>query len=279
MRRIFYRLSLLLLVGCSAQEPGADEVKLVLEGWINSGGCPVVVFSRAINPGEGGTFENVPVQWGRVTISDGEDTVVLTGGPDRNFFPPYKYYTYGMDGVPGRTYTISGDDGRGNTISATCRMPEPTPIDSVTFEDIDNDSLIAATAHFTAPAIMPDGAEYYMLTMTPEGRNQRPLPTLFGTIEAKSAGAHMSIPIYHPKHNFGGDYMYVPQLYKGERVTLTLCHITREVYDFYRAYDNMIAFGSSQFLGSSGSLPGNTSSGIGVWSAQGASTIRFTAPK
>lgn len=58
----------------------------------------------------------------------------------------------------------------------------------------------------------------------------------------------------------------------GETVTVTLARVSREVFLFWRAYDNASLVNGSIFVGAPGSLPSNVSGGYGVWSAQGVST-------
>lgn len=40
------------------------------------------------------------VRWGKVTVSDGDTAIVLTGGYDKRHFPPFLYKTYDMVGAP-----------------------------------------------------------------------------------------------------------------------------------------------------------------------------------
>ena len=106
-----YTLGLILmacatLTACMEEEDAELQTQLVVEGWIEDGGYPVVLLgeTHAIDAGMQ-NIENYIVRWGKVTISDGTDSVVLTGGYDNDFFPPYKYTTFKMTGQAGKTYT------------------------------------------------------------------------------------------------------------------------------------------------------------------------------
>ena len=99
-----YTLGLILLAcatftACMEEEDAELQTQLVVEGWIEDGGYPVVLLgeTHAIDAGMQ-NIENYIVRWGKVTISDGTDSVILTGGYDNDFFPPYKYTTFKMTG-------------------------------------------------------------------------------------------------------------------------------------------------------------------------------------
>ncbi len=250
-------------------EPSAPMA--VIEGWLNSDGYPVVIFTESIVPEQSGSIRDKLITWGKVTISDGEREVVLTGGANSMMFPPYRYYTYEMKGVPGRTYTITAEY-RDLKARATCRMPSSTPIDSIVLKPIaDNDTLRTGVLYYTAPDDCP---AYYYLTISDGHSRSRPYATLMGTSMATNPGERMSIPVFMPKLRIDS-LTYVPQLEVGTEFTVHLNRVTEEVYEFWKAYDNMLTFGNNQFISSSISLPTNIEGGLGVWSAQGSSSWRL----
>ena len=98
---MIYALSLLLLAACH-QELHAPHEEIVVEGWIESGSAPVVLLTRTFvvqlgDEVDGETSTVLP--WGKVTVSDGTDEVILTGDYDERYFPPYIYSTSRMMGV------------------------------------------------------------------------------------------------------------------------------------------------------------------------------------
>lgn len=125
-----YTLGLILmacatLTACMEEEDAELQTQLVVEGWIEDGGYPVVLLgeTHAIDAGMQ-HIENYIVRWGKVTISDGTDSVVLTGGYDNDFFPPYKYTTFKMTGQAGKTYTLTAEY-RGQKATAVTTIPPP----------------------------------------------------------------------------------------------------------------------------------------------------------
>ena len=271
-----FMVSVTSLTACD-DAPEFDPPVPVIEGWIDSDGYPNVIFTSSLIPdGKDCSLADKMIRWGRIEISDGFDTVVLTGRPDKRYFPPYRYDTFQMKGGPGRTYTIRADY-RDFHATATCRMPEPTNIDSISVERIaGNDTLRAATVHFTAPDDVP---AYFCLFISTVSRADdadrpdisRPLPSMLGTAEVTEAGAHVTIPLFHAKTGTRQGH-FVPQLICGETVRAHLCRVTREVYGFYHDYASATVFGGNlgTLTGIAGGAPkGNISGGAGIFSAQG----------
>ncbi|MCH5217602.1 MAG: DUF4249 family protein [Muribaculaceae bacterium] len=260
-------LSLLPLATSCLSEPEAPPTMAVIDGWFDSDGYPVVQFTASLEPSQQDqSIADKMIRWGLVTISDGDTTIVMTGAYDRRYFPPFRYYTTGMTGVPGKTYTVTVKY-EDLYAEASCLMPVPTPIDSITIERIEgNDTLRAGNLHFTAPADVP---AYYYLQMRDDAPGSRPYPTMLGTARAEVAGAKMTIPLFNPKNQLDS-LDFIPQLKVGQRVQVKLCRITEEVYEFWNSYDNATMFGGSQFLTEpGGGLGGNVSGGYGIWSPQG----------
>ena len=251
--------------GCTESDEGPVAPKPVIEGWIDSDGHPTVLFTLSLKPDENGYIADKMVRWGKVTVSDGEKSVVLTGTPDDRYFPPYRYYSMNICGEPGKTYTIVADNGEGLTATASCLMPCPTPIDRIEVEPTEVDTLRAATLVFTAPDDCP---AYYYVSIRDLKDLGRPKPGLLGTAEALKPGAEVRVPVMHSKSHLSNKG-YVPQLIRGERLEVRLNRVSREVYDFWRAYSDLVLFGDSEFVTSNAPMPTNVEGGYGIWSAQG----------
>ncbi len=272
MNRILHALAIAasaLFAGCAAESP-STAVLPVIEGWIDSDGYPIVIFTSSLVPdGGGGSLLDKMIRWGRVSVSDGERTVVLTGGLSDSYFPPYRYYSFDIKGEPGRVYTLVADY-EDFHVEASCLMPSPTEIGRVELSPISgNDTLRAAEVWFTAP---PDCPAYYCVCVRDVESRGRQLPAMMGKAVAVEPGKEMSIPLFNPK-NMLDTVPFVPQLSVGQKLQVSLCRVTREVYEFWKEYDNAVMFGGSQFVSSSVSLEGNVTGGYGVWSARGVSSV------
>lgn len=257
------------LCGCSDDAPPPAAPRLVVEGHIDSDGYPDVLLNMSMVPSDSeGSVSESMIRWGVVTLSDGEREVILTGGPDNSYFPPYHYYTFDMKGEPGRTYTLHA---RYKDLSATSTvvMPSPTAIDRLCVTPVaGNDTLRHLTVKFRAPDDCP---AYYHLTARVHSNDGRQYPCMLGAHEVVTPGAEVSLPVYRG-HGSAVTGKYDADMPVGSDVTVTLARVSREVFLFWRAYDNASLVNGSIFVGAPGSLPSNVAGGYGVWSAQGVCT-------
>lgn len=169
-----YTLGLILLAcatltACMEEEDAELQTQLVVEGWIEDGGYPVVLLgeTHAIDAGMQ-NIENYIVRWGKVTISDGTDSVILTGGYDNDFFPPYKYTTFKMTGQAGKTYTLTAEY-RGKKATAVTTIPQPVELDSLHVVRSESDTLFYIKAFFEDN---PDERNYYGLFSKRHGKDK-----------------------------------------------------------------------------------------------------------
>ncbi|MGM9867428.1 MAG: DUF4249 family protein [Lepagella sp.] len=262
---------ILLVAGCGS-DLTYQPVMPVIEGWIGTDEYPEVIFTATVSPEEKDvTIADKVIRWGKVTISDGENEVILTGDPEFEYMPPYRYITNKMKGEVGKTYRIVAEY-EDLYASAECRMLPPTPIQSITFSPIEgNDTLRSGELTFISPEDTP---AYYYVTMGNVDERSRPLPTMMGVYKAEEPGKTISIPLFNPKNKLDGN-SFVPQLRVGDNLEITLCRVTEEVYEFWKSYDNAMMFGASQFLNSAHSVRGNIRGGLGVWSVQGTTSQRI----
>lgn len=272
-----YPLIAFLCIACE-EAPAYPAEKAVIEATFSSGGYPNVLFSASVVPGKEGKLSDAVVNWGKVTLSDGEREVILTGKADNSYLPPFRYTSIDMCGEPGKIYKITADFGNLHAES-TVRMPVPVAIDSVTFTPTEIDTLRAATLHFTSPLESPS---FFYLTLEPIQRGSHPSPCLMGTISTDLPGKHYSVAVLKPKlkiiypkdGNQNRDKeKYIPHLAVGEEWIVRLNRVEESVYNFWRAYDNMILFSTSPFISTNESLPTNIIDGYGVWSPQGTSSL------
>ncbi len=273
MKKLSFALlgcTVLMCASCQSEEPCCGNMSgaLVVEGGIDSGGYIKVLLTSSIVPdADGGTLDDSVIRWGKITVDNGERSVVLTGGPDRNYIPPYTYYSYDMLGEPGKTYALTAEYG-GRKVTSVCTMPDPTPIDRLECEAAGTPGLYSVTVCFESPSDCP---AYYRICTQLIGEDEHPYPAVLGTVEINTPGIEVSVPAYRGKH-FGNSKDFTPLWPEGAVVKVVLERVSRQVYDFWTAYNNEVLFGSSQFVGTSADLPGNINGGFGVWSARGVSS-------
>lgn len=260
MKKLLYAL-VPFLIGCSSPEPQPPR-KAVVEAWIDNGSHPIVLFTTTLTPDEeGGSLAEALLRWGRVTISDGEKEVVMTGMRNNSYSPPYIYTTAEILGEANTEYRITASF-KELSVQSEGRILEPTPIDSIVRSD---DST---TLYFTTPK---DAPAYYYLTIS-VGSSPLSLPCLLGWKEATEPGAKESIAVFNAK-TFEKDFQ--AQLLPGQHYIVRLHRVERPVFDFWRAFDNALLFGSNILFSSDASLPGNIRGGYGIFSARATSVAEI----
>lgn len=99
MRKTLYSLFCLLLFllqSCTVDYFVDNKSEIVVEGWIEDNKPPMVILSKTLTLSD--EYQSLTdlrdyiVTWAKVSVSDGVDTVVLTGKYDPGYFPPYIYY-------------------------------------------------------------------------------------------------------------------------------------------------------------------------------------------
>lgn len=277
---IISALALLLPALASCGHPGGDQPdpapRAVIEGWIDDDGYPVVIFTASFVPDEGNvTIADKVIRWGKVTVSDGTREVVLTGSPDKRFFPPFVYRSYELQGRPGATYTLRADY-LDLHAEAVCTMPPAIPPGSVEVRESPvegSDSLRSATLLITAPDDCP---AYYHVSVSVRPDDRRYYPGMMGCVAATRPGEVVELPVFRGKTSLSADD-FVPQLPRHSDVSIRLERVSGEVYRFWEAFNEATLFGGSQFVSHFTSLPGNVEGGFGVWSARSSMVILLRA--
>ena len=172
MQKRFFILSA-LMAACACSADNADEVepRLVVEAWIESDGAPVVMVTTSVTPTREpqaiSSLSNHVERWAKVSVSDGESEIILTGYITSRYFPPYYYTTGRMTGEVGKTYRLTVET-KGRRATAYATIPPPQDLirlEPVPFGDDGDQFLIKATVSGTV-AVKDDVA-----TCTVTGRS------------------------------------------------------------------------------------------------------------
>ena len=109
MKKHLALIALILAAACTPSWQPEGEERLVVEGWIDAGGFPIVMVTTSVPTST--EYQNIDDQknhlarHAKITVSDGENSVILTGMDNKKYFPPYIYTTADMRGVAGKSYT------------------------------------------------------------------------------------------------------------------------------------------------------------------------------
>lgn len=258
------------VVSCKEEYGEIGEQILVVEGWIDSGDYPIVMVTTSVPISDKEQqledIDEYLLKWAKVTISDGEELVSLTGKVDTCYMPPYIFTTGRMKGVPGRTYklTVSYKD---LYAEAETTIPNSLPIDSFSVSQIENDTLYQLKAYFQDNASEDN---FYKFFMRVKGQDGVMRPTFLGTISDAVLNNIAEVSIYQPLRLSYEEY--TPFYHRNDSIAVKFSHMDEGAYQFWKSYDELQSFSGVMFFPYANSLPSNIKGGIGYWFGYGSTT-------
>ena len=262
---IILSLALLLPLSCSKTIP-QSEPRLVVEGWIETGGHPMVRVSESFEVEMGkeislaNLVENL-AKWARVSVSDGDTTVVLTGFVDQNYFPPYVFSSSKITGKTGKTYELKVEY-KDYVATAKTTLPEPVPIDTVYVGEV-KDSTCVVVCGFTDPP--QKGNNYKVLTRAMAFESHYHHSCLALTDDEKLNG-------YTEFFLFSSlrltDFISIPNIRTEGDFWVKLCTLDQEAYAFWKHYETIL-YANTFNIESGTAMLGNVNGALGYWVGYG----------
>lgn len=265
-----------LLLSCSGDYLPEQNDELVVEGWIEDNGFPVVILTKNINISNKyqslDSLSSRIVRWAKVTVSDGEKSVVLTGRYMKGYTPPYIYTTSHFRGEAGKTYLLTVEYGDFHA-TATTTIPKTQKIDELTVERCaQSDTLYQISLRYN-----DDEAEqnYYQIFTRVGGRDVRQyLAAYLGTIDNRVVKPKTKIPVYRGRDINTLDY--TPYYTINDTVAVKFAHIDSTSYNFWYDYTRNLTTAGNMFFATAASLRSNIIGGTGYWCGMG-SDIKYVA--
>ncbi len=265
-----------LLLSCSGDYLPEQNDELVVEGWIEDNGFPVVILTKNINISNKyqslDSLSSRIVRWAKVTVSDGEKSVVLTGRYMKGYTPPYIYTTSHFRGEAGKTYLLTVEYGDFHA-TATTTIPNTQKIDELTVERCaQSDTLYQISLRYN-----DDEAEqnYYQIFTRVGGRDVRQyLAAYLGTIDNRVVKPKTKIPVYRGRDINTLDY--TPYYTINDTVAVKFAHIDSTSYNFWYDYTRNLTTAGNMFFATAASLRSNIIGGTGYWCGMG-SDIKYVA--
>lgn len=266
----------MIIFACCNDDKFQQDRVLVVEGWIDSGDYPIVMITTSLPiSGDNHSIESIDdclLKWAKVTISDGNELVTLTGKVDTCYFPPYIFTTGKMKGEAGKSYklTVAYEE---LYAEAETTIPVPVSIDSFHVAPLEDNNYFQVKAYFRD---IPNETNYYKLFAKVKGKDNLMLPTLLGTIKDDVIGDSPEAIVYQPARFFGENYS--PYFNKGDTIAIKFSHLTSDAYMFWKTFEEMQTFSGVLFFPFSLNLPSNIKGGIGYWFGYGSNTYFLDAP-
>lgn len=272
-------LCLLSLASCvETSNLGDFEYKLVVEGWIKEGEVPYVILTQTqplLSNIDSTSVEDMVVRWAKVSVSDGEETEVLSGRIDKNYFPPFIYRGNRIIGKTGKTYTLKVEYS-GQEWTAQTTIPVAVPLTALVPEVASNDTLYSIEATFNDPG---NEKNYYKFFTKVVHKNTRHLSSLMGNFDDNLFnGQSMTVTV-----NQGIDQRqfknFESHFHIGDTVSVQFCTLPEFGFRYWTAYENELVNGQNPFFPANQNLPTNISNGgIGIWCGYGKRTYFIVYP-
>lgn len=269
MRFLILLASLLICCGCSDLRITQAESGLVMEGWIEDGRFPVVLLSTSVpvstEPQDMESLQNHIVRWGKVTISDGEREVVLIGGPDDRFIPPYSYTTTKMRGQAGRTYSVKVEYD-GQVITSSTTIPERKELEFLRAEEV------MPGCYRLMAGLKDDPAERnnYKFFVMREGKDSSYVSSFLGLVNDEILKDGMNeIAVYNGMSVLDNEFN---QYFDAEDVVyVRFCTLDEKCWEFWSDFEEVQSLSKNPFFPVSGIIRSNVSGGLGYWAGYGSS--------
>ncbi len=276
LRYIIYMIVILCCFGCTDAKIPAAESGLVVEGWIENGRHPVVIVTTSVpTTTEYQDWESLYdhlVRWAKVTISDGEQSVVLTGKYSEDYFPPYIYTTARIVGEVGKTYwlTVEYED---MTATAVTSVPEPVELEYVKVKEVEAGYKIVA-------GIRDDKSvkNYYRFFSMVEGADSTYVPSLLGLIDDSVLTDDVNEAFVNGAYKAMTDSISRSpiQYLKDDVVKIRFCNMEETAFNYWTDYEDIAALSASPFFPVNKKIRSNVSSGMGCWAGYGSSYYRVS---
>ncbi len=267
-------ISIIFLIGymfssCTQEYIISVPSQLVVEGWIDHDGFPVVQLTKTVPVDRTykdlSTIEECVIKWAKVTVSDGENEVILTGKVDNNYFPPYIYTTGQMRGKAGKKYTLTVEYEHFYAESETT-IPYPAEIDSFSVVPVGTDSLYQLTACFKD---CPRTTDYYAFFIeTPHGYYRF---SSNGVLADEARDSFLCVPVLKPVDMFAKNpNEYTPYFKKGERAGIKFVRMDSLGYQFWKSFEETRSLSRISFFSITENMKSNIRGGLGYWIGYGA---------
>lgn len=265
----------LVLTLCQCTKETVQEGHLVIDGWIENGCPPVVMVTSSLVVGTQNQWDKDDLAGSVITdaevlLSDGEKSVVLTGIPAPEYFPPFIYTTKELLGEPGKTYTLKVRSGKQELSSATA-LAAPSALDKVWAEQVEEGSYLIH-CRFT-----PRKGECYGFFTRREGKELMYLPAFMSLIDGDAVDGVVDMALTSGI-DISSSSRHQQYFSSGERVSLRFCSIDRRVYDFWKGYEDAWLLTHNPFFPVSTDVPTNITGGYGLWAGYSCTYYELLIP-
>ena len=275
-RHIIYLVYILLFFGCSDVELPISDPVLVVDGWIENGKNPIVLVTTSVpvrdTLGDEEDLKKYVVTWTKVTVSDGEREVTLTGMKNDDYYPPYIYTTSSLIGEPGKTYTLKVEEYNGRGVTAETTIPEPVPLENLKVRRSTNEK----DKYYLTGELRdnPETKDYYKVFIKKSRKDSIYLPSFLGLIddeilnnEVDEIAINNAVNIIEQNQGtlFSAD----------DFIFVRFSTINEAAHNYWSDFDN-VTMSQNPLFPASSRIRSNIIGGLGHWTGYGSTNYRIS---
>ncbi len=278
LRQIIYAfLALTTLAGCADAYIPESVPQIVVEGWIEDNGYPVVILTTTVpidvERKNNESLQGYLIRWGKVTISDGEKEVVLTGMRNNDYFPPYIYTTSSIRGKAGKSYSLKVEYS-GRTVTATTTVPEPVSLEYIKVKKSDIEDSYYLTGGLIDDRLTKD---YYKFFVRRARKDSIYKPSFMGLVNDDILSENIEeLPI-----NSGiSSVMEKTENFfsKDDLVFVRFSSLDEQSYAYWSDFDTIYSLSRNPFFPANSRIRTNIKGGLGYWAGYGSTYYMVSIP-
>ena len=271
---IIYLLLLLALIGCEGVRLPSYDQQIVVEGWIENGGFPVVILTTTVpvssSVKDHTDLKKYVIRWGKVTISDGENDVILTGRKDDRYFPPYVYTTSRIKGEVGKDYHLTVEYS-GRKVTAVTSIPQPAPLEYVKVLEVHDSGGSSESKKYQIVGGLKDDRsrkDYYKVFTKIYGQDSSFVSSFLGlTDDAILSDEVREIPVNRGYGQLDGRKETYFKF--GDVVQVRFSTLTPQGYEYWSDFEEIQSLSQNPFFPITTDIRSNIQGGLGYWTGYG----------
>lgn len=280
MKRLFYIMAMLIIAtGCDMQVQLPESApQIVVEGWIEEGGSPIVMVTTTVPVTETltdiSTLEKHVVNWAKVTVSDGKEDIVLTGMRNNDYFPPYIYTSAFLKGKAGKTYKLKVEYS-GRTVTASTTIPPHKNLEFIKVKKAtDKEGVFYLTGGLRDN---PATKDYYKVFTKVRNSDKAYVSSFLGLTDDDILREGINeIPINNGIEPLKGK---INAYFSAEDfVSVRFCTLDKESWEYWNDFEEVQSLSSNPLFPVSTDIRSNIKGGLGYWAGYGSAYYKVSIP-
>ena len=265
--------------GCDSKVRLPESIpQLVVEGWIEEGGSPVVIVTTTVPVTESindvSELEKHVVNWAKVTVSDGEEEIILTGQKNDSYFPPYIYTTAFMKGQAGKAYDLKVEYS-GRTITASTTVPPHKNLEYIKVKKaLDKEGRFYLTGGLNDD---PSTKDYYKIFTKVIDKDKTYVSSFLGLTDDDVLREGINeIPINNGIGVIGQD---LDAYFTAEdQISVRFCTLDKEAWTYWNDFEEIQSLASNPIFPVTTNIRSNVKGGLGYWAGYGPAYYKVSIP-